>query len=218
VRAARVLVVDPNDGTSLKTKAPSLYALGRRASSAFHHVQASGADFFDRLRLEFSMSFIRRVLYGGAAAFQDLKGSATEPAWMEPVASDSATLWQIRRDLEGCRPNQPAVSREPAHEPTLGLTILQLRARGATAIGPYWLIDGRCVRILRTPYQLLHQVEATYAREHPPVVALDATIAVGAESTSLPPHLVRGRGHGTIVRSGRTKWMTRADAEAEFRL
>ncbi len=218
VRPARVLVVDPSDGSSLETKAPSLYTLGKRASSAFEHVQMSGADFLDRLRLEFSRAFARRVMWGGVRAFEASKMSAVDPAWAEPVTPDSMTAWQIRRDLEGCRPNRPATAKAPADEPTLGLTILQLRARGATPEGPYWLIDGRRVRIIRTPNQLLHQVEEAYARERPSVVAPDVTIAVGAEASSLPPHIVRGSGRGTIVRSSVGRWMTRAEAVAEFNL
>lgn len=218
VRAARVIVVDPSDGSWLKSKAPSLYALGQRATAAFNHVAVPGADFLDRLRVEFSLSFVRRILHGGAQAYEDTAGSPAAQAWMEPPVAESRTLWQMRRDLEGCRPSQPARSRVPADEPALGLTILQLRARGAVADGPHWLIDGRRVRVLRSPNQLIHQVEAAFSREQPPVVAPDAIVAVGAEATSLPPHIVRGSGRGTIVRSGGGRWMTRPEAVAEFKL
>jgi hypothetical protein len=65
VRPARVIIVDPAEGASLAAKAPALYALGQRARLAFQHVSASGSEFLERLRLKFSKSFVRRVLYAG---------------------------------------------------------------------------------------------------------------------------------------------------------
>lgn len=218
VRPARVIVVDPSDGAWLATKAPSLHALGRSASSEFLHVPVSGADFLDRLRFEFSMSFMRRVLHSGLQAYEDLNGVAPDPSWTEPSPADNSTLWQIRRDLEGRKHNEPASCRTPGDEPALGLTILQLRARGAIADGPHWLIDGRRVRLVRAANQMLHHVEAAYARERPPVVAPDITVAVGAEATSLPAHIVRGASSASIVRSGGSRWMTRQDAVTELKL
>lgn len=218
VRPARVIVVDPSDGAWLATKAPGLHALGGRAGSAFLHVNASGADFLARLRLEFSTSFVRGVLHGGAQVFEDLTGAPPDPAWIEPGPSDNATLWQVRRDLEGRKPGQPAIGRAPADEPTLGLTLIQLRAKGAVAEGPHWRIDGRRVRIVRAANQMLHQVQAAYAREQPPLIAPDVTVAVGAEPSALPAHIVRGGSSGSIVRSSGGRWLTRPEAVTEFKL
>ncbi len=142
VRPARVIVVDPSDGAWLATKAPALHALGGRAASEFLHVNASGAEFLAMLRLEFSKCFVRSVLHGGARAYEDMTGAPPDPAWIEPEPADNATFWQVRRDLEGRRPRQPASARAPADEPALGLTLIQLRARGAVAEGPHWQIDG----------------------------------------------------------------------------
>lgn len=218
VRPARVIVVDPSDGTWLAAKAPSLHALGGRAGAAFLHVNASGADFLDSLRFAFSTSFVRGVLHGGAQAYEDMTGVTPDPAWMEPDHVDNNTLWRVRRDLEGRKPGQPAVARTPADEPALGLTLLQLRARGAIAEGPCWRIDGRRVRILRAANQMLHQVQAAYAREVPPLVAPDVTVAIGAEPSALPAHIVRAGSTGSIVRSSGGLWLTRPEAVTEFKL
>ncbi len=219
VRPARVIVVDPSDGTWLAAKAPGLHALGERAGSDFLHVTASGDDFLARLRLAFSTSFLRSVLHGGAQAYEDATGVPPDPAWIEPRPADNATLWQVRRDLEGRKPGQPAIGRTPADEPILGLTLLQLRARGAVTDGPHWLIDGRRVRILRAANQMLHQVQAAYAREQPPLIAPDITVAVGAEPSALPPHIVRGGStSASIVRSSGGRWLTRPEAVTEFKL
>lgn len=218
VRPARVIVVDPSDGTWLAGKAPALHGLGSRAHSAFHHVNASGADFLARLRHQFSMSFVRRVLHCGAQAYQDATGAVPDPAWFEPEPADNATLWEMRRDLEGRKPRQPAIGRAPAEEPTLGLTLLQLRARGAISQGSHWLIDGHRVRVLRAPNQMLYQVQEAYAREQPPLIAPDITVAVGAEPSALPSHIVRARSSISIVRSGSGRWLTRPEAVTELKL
>jgi len=68
ITPSRVIVVDPCETTSFETKAKALFELGMRASTGeFFHVRCSGADFLDRLRLEFSRSFVRRVLHAGKA-------------------------------------------------------------------------------------------------------------------------------------------------------
>lgn len=211
-RPARVVVVDPNDSTTLATKAPSLYALGTRAKLNFYHVRQSGADFLDRLRVEFSRGFIRQVLHAGKDDYEDLKGQVVDPAWLEPTSVDSEVLWRIRRDLEGCHPNHPAVERTPEIGPLLGLTLLELQAAGATEDGPYWKHANGLVRVLRTPEQLLHRVKAAFERETPPIIAPDIVIAVGAEDQSLPANIIRGGTPPTIARGSVGKWLTRPDA------
>jgi hypothetical protein len=218
VRPARVVIVNRSDGASLAARAPALYALGQRSTSLFCHVRESGAVFLERLRVEFSRSFVRRVLHRGKEAFQELKGTAPDPSWLEPPPIDAEALWRARRDLEGRLPNEPAGERVPADEPLLGLTVLQLRAGGAIAVGPYWFFNGIYVRVVRAPNQLLHQVQAAFASETPPVIALDIVIAVGAEAAGLAPHIVRGRTAPTIARGSAGRWLTRADAILELGL
>jgi hypothetical protein len=131
---------------------------------------------------------------------------------------DVDDLWRARRDLEGRRPNDPARDRAPPEEPALGLTILQLRARGAVPEGPYWLLNGQRVRIVRTPNQLLHLVQAAFARETAPAVAPNIIIAVGAEPSALPAHVVRGATPPTIARGSSGRWLTRPEAVVELGL
>jgi len=100
VTPSRIIVVDPCATASFETKAKALYELGQRATKGFYHVQESGAVFLDRLRVEFSRTMLRRVLHSGAATFEAQTGAAPEPAWLEPAATDSTTLWRIRRYLE----------------------------------------------------------------------------------------------------------------------
>jgi hypothetical protein len=218
VRPARVLIVDPSCGTALAGKATALHALGARANSRFSHVRVSGAVFLKRLRTDFSLGFVRRVLHAGSQAYQDLTGAPPDPAWLEPARIDVDDLWRGRRDLEGRLPNQPALDRAPPEEHSLGLTILQLQARGAVPEGPYWSLHGQRLRIVRTPNQLLHLVQAAFAGETPPAVAPNIIIAVGAEPSSLPAHVVRGATPPTIARGSSGRWLTRHEAVMELRL
>lgn len=218
VRLARVVIVDPSPGATLAAKAPVLHGLGGRAQVSFCHVRTSGTEFLERLRLGFSRAFMRRLLYAGIQAYEHQKGAAPDPAWLEPSGISVEDLWQVRRDLEGCLPSKPASCRVPPEEPVLGLVLLELRARGATADGPYWLLGGRRIRVLRTPNQLLHMVQAAFERETPPVAAPDVIIAVGAEPSSLPPHIVRAGTTPSITRGSAGLWLTRQDAVAELGL
>lgn len=215
-RPARVIVIDPLDATQFPIKAPALYELGGRASSDFIHVRVSGATFLDGLRHMFSQSYIRRVLHAGMQSFEMTKGAPASATITEPPSADNPSLWSMRRDLEGCAPQKPATHRVPPVEPNLGLTLLQLRDAGAQAEGPYWVLNGARIRVLRTPNELLHVVEARFDRETAPAVALDIVIAVGAESQSLPANIARVGTAPSIARGSAIRWLTRQDAMTEL--
>ncbi len=216
VNPSRVIVVDLAASADLPQKAPALFELGNRAANGFHHVQASGSDFLADLRLSFSKSFVRQVIYAGMQAFLDRKGIPPNPAWAEPLASDNETMWKVRRDLEGSRPNEPARQAKPAEDPLVGQTLLELRARGAVIDGPYWNLEGTRIRVLRAA-RPLHQVEKEFERETPPATAPDLVIAVGAEAQFLPVSIARASAP-SIARGNASRWITRPDAVQELNL
>lgn len=218
VSPSRVIVVDPCETESFEAKAPALFELGQRASEEFCHVRCSGDLFLDKLRVNFSRAFLRRILHAGVATYTAHAGAEPEAAWLNPSSTDAEVLWRIRRDLEGSNPNEPAKARTPPEEPLLGLTLLQLQEQGATADGIYWNLNGERVRVLRTANRPLHEVEAAFARETAPVAAPDYVIAVGAETLSLPTNIARGGGSGSIVRGTSGRWLSRADAIEELGL
>jgi hypothetical protein len=100
----------------------------------------------------------------------------------------------------------------------LGMTILQLCARGATEDGQYWNLAGTRIRVLRAAIRPLHEIEATFVRETAPAIAADVTIAVGAEALALPASIARGSGSGTISRGPSGRWLSRPGAERELAL
>lgn len=218
VNPSRVIVVDPCETASFAAKAPALFALGQRASHEFCHVRCSGDVFLDKLRVDFSRTFVRRVLHAGVESYSAHAGTGPDHAWLEPGSTDAEVLWRIRRDLEGRNPNEPAKARAPIEEPLLGMTLLQLQARGAVADGSYWSLGGRRVRVLRAANRPLHEVEAAFARETAPVVAPELVIAVGAEAMLLPPSIARGTGSGSIARGTASRWLSRTEAVTELGL
>lgn len=218
VAPTRVLVVNPAAGPDVQARAPDLYAIGRRAAGGFMHVRACGSAFLDALRLQFSRSFVRQVLQLGVTEFAELAGHPPNAAWVEAPDLDNQTLWQVRGDLEGRLPGQPCAARVPPQEALVGLTLLQLQSGGGIADGPYWQIHGRRVRVLRAANKALHRVQAEYEGELAPAVAPNLVIAVGAEASLLPAHVVRTGTAPTIARGSASRWMTRPEAVAELGL
>ena len=218
VNPSKVIVVDPSDSATLATKAPALFELGGRAAALFGHVRSSGDAFLTELRNGFSRSFIRLAISRGVATFKAKRSQSFEAAWLEVEQNDPTALWNMRRDLEGCRPRSPATCLSPPDEPLLGLTILELRAKGAQPDGPFWRLGKDRIRVLRTSNQLLHEVEARHDAEFAPTVAPDFTFAIGAESVGLRTDIVRGQNTGSIARSANCAWLSRSDAVERFSL
>jgi hypothetical protein len=213
VAPASVIVVDPSQTAAFIAKAPELAALADRAGKGSHHLEMSGADFLDALRLKFSKVFIHRAIAKGVAEFTAMAGHPPAPASTEAPDLDNDSLWRIRRDLLGCKPGRPARQAMPHDEPAVGLTLLQLREAGGDADGPYWNVGGRTVRVIRAAGAFLHALESQYRSDMPPISAPDLVVAVGAEDVHLPADLAR-RPDNSIARGAGPGWMTRADFEA----
>ncbi|WP_145200040.1 SIR2 family protein [Sphingobium sp. B2] len=213
VSPASVLVVDPSTTANFASKAPDLAALAGRAKKGAFHLQTSGSDFLDELRLSFSKVFIHRAIAKGVAAYELLVGHPPSAPSLEAPDLDNDTLWQVRRDLLGCKPSKPARQSMPHDEPAVGLTLLQIREAGGTADGPYWKVGGRVVRVIRGSGSFLHALEGEYRWDMPPVAAPDVVVAVGADDVGLPADLAR-RPDGSIARGAGPSWMTRATFEA----
>lgn len=213
VSPASVIVVDLSSTHDLLVKAPDLTALAGRATKGAFHVQASGAEFLDELRLRFSKAFIHRAIAKGVGEFEVIVGRPPSAASRAAPDLDNDSLWRIRRDLLGCKPNRPARQSEPHNEPAIGLTLLQLREAGGAPDGPYWSVGGRTIRVIRGVGSFLHTLEGEYRWDMPPIAAPDVVVAVGAEDAYLPADLAR-RPDGSIARGAGPAWMTRATFEA----
>jgi hypothetical protein len=216
VHPARLVIIDPANAAWLQEKAPQFYAIGAHAQR-FCHVQETGGKFLDDLRKAFSRGYIRKVLYGGRQAYHDLVGAPPEDVWLEPENAENKDLWRVRRDLEGCMPNDPAITRAPANEPLVGLTLLQLRAAGASWKRYVLELGDAAIRVFRGFGQPLHILEAKFARATAPVLP-EIIIAVGAVDLPLRPNVARGTKEASITRGTGRRWLTRERAVAELNL
>lgn len=215
VNPARILIVDPVASADYIEKAPFLAALGDGCANGNFHLRASGDEFLERLRTEYSRSFVRQALIHGVALYEEVYGAAPSGDLLEAPQISNQEFWQVRRDLLGCEPFKPVVASRPHAEPLVGLTILQLRRLGAVADGSYWALNGDRFRIIRAANEALHKVEARYARETAPAVAPDVVVAVGAQDLGLPANVARAP-TGTIARGANSRWITREAAQREY--
>ena len=215
---ARVIIVDPGDPAVLKQKAPGLTALGRDAST-FIHVRKSGAMFLDALREAFSRRFLRQTLHAGTTAFTvQANGEKPNPAWLNPQFESNDDLWKVRRNIEGCAPNDPAKRHTPPAGDALGLNLLTIQALGGHPEGPYWRIGDDLVRVINGSGRTLHAMKKRYDREmsqHGPTLA----VAVGAYDSPLPRNVGRPNEGGSdtlpppkssVVRASPHRWVTSA--------
>jgi hypothetical protein len=107
--ANSVTVVDPSPTDDLQTKAPNLWAKLNHLSSAFEHVQASGADALDELRTAYSRAWAHKF-YASGASMANGAGIAVAPS---PNALAGADLYNLRRDVEGLPYNRAATLKQP---------------------------------------------------------------------------------------------------------
>jgi len=220
VHPAKITIVDLSDTADLETKAPGLCALEGQEGVSFRHVQESGAIFLEELRKEFSRAFCKKAVYFGRQSYIDTTGNEPDASWYDlPIGIAAPCLYDLRRDIEGREPSECARNKEPDPQNTLvGLTILQLRAKGAVPTDGYWLLDGRKIRVLRTA-RLLHAVKEIFSREVPPLGDADIVICVGAEDIYVTSNIAREETPMTIVRGGPAgEWLTRARACEELGL
>lgn len=211
-----VLLVNPTDIAQLEEASPDLLAVSARTEN-FMHLRAGGDVFLEHLRLQFSKSFMRRVLAQGVGCFEDVKGSPPSPVHLEPPDLHNDDYWQIRRDMLGCKPNEPSLQPNPVENEFLGLLLLLLQSAGATCEGAVWKLNGETIRVLRSAPRFLHAVEGDFEKDGSPLAAPDKVIVVGADRMGLRSHFARAPS-GTVVRGGISEWITSAEAIEELAL
>ncbi|MCP5129191.1 MAG: SIR2 family protein [Pseudomonadales bacterium] len=214
IQPSRVIIIDPSDVETLREKAPGLHELGSKDDVTFLHLPLSGSEFLNTLRLKFSRKYVRSSIYSARQSYLDSTGNEPHEVWYElPEETSLQALYAIRRDIEGCSPSEPAKAKNPNINDFVGLTILQLQAKGAVFSDGHWLLDDRKIRVLNAPW-FLHIVRQKFQREVTPFGSADIVICVGAEDTGLPGNIARDGRNPSIVRGGPSgEWITRPRAQ-----
>lgn len=124
--AGSVTVVDPLDTAGLQAKAPGLWATLAGMTANFQHVQASGSDVLQELRIEFSKVWLRKFFRLGKPLVE-AEGKNVPPGIVEPDATLTVDdLYNLRRDGEGV-----PYHRRPQKGPIAGCRAGSLRTFAA---------------------------------------------------------------------------------------
>lgn len=219
VSPSNIIVVDPSTTQALQGKAPALFELGANCTGNFVHVRSSGDEFLNEMRRIWSISIFRRILHSGYRALIDSGVDPDDENLKQPPQIDDASLWRLRRDLEGVEPSSPCVEKAPPNEPLLGVAHIMLRNAGAHMEGNYWVLGNKRVRVLRANSQgVLHEVEEKRRNELSPLERPDVTIAVGATDLNLHSNIARSDSSDSFVRPSSGAFLTLEKAKEELNL
>ena len=194
-----VTVADPSDEVELQQKAPDLWTVAHAENVSFHHVQESGANVLDELRVAFSQNYIRQVLDAGREAFEQELHIRCDPTWLDVADFDSETLYGWRRDAEGVPNGKPAIKQRPDNTQVLGFFHLLLRHAGALQNEDAYEMNGRTIRVINGAAEFLSTLRSRFI-EAPAIPTTDIVVAVGATNPELPGNIVHRGRPGDFIR------------------
>jgi len=211
-----VTVIDPSDAVDLERKAPEFWALAHQEQVAFTHIQESGSDALDELRLAFSINYLRQVLIAGRPVFEEAMGTDCDPEWLTVTELDSESLYDWRRDAEGVPAGSPATENRPRNGEALGYFHLLLRYAGALQQNQGYSFEGRNIRVINGAECILSSLAKRFV-EAPAISSADLFVAVGATDLGLPGDVIRSGRPGSVIRPAAIgEWLTLDQARTEL--
>ncbi len=205
VSPASITVVDLCETSQLEEKAPNLWALSHTSGVTFRHVNASGADFLDELRNEFSQRYLAKILASGKTTFETRKGIECNATWLNPPSLSSDELYTLRRDSEGVPPDTPAKRKAPENVEQLGLFHLLLRSAGATQTDYGYALNDFKIRVINGAGSFLSTKKKLFST--PPAIHSDVNIVacVGAQDyPGLPDEIIEKDRPNDFIRPATT--------------
>lgn len=216
-----VTVVDPLGQAELQQNAPVLWATLTSLSAQFQHIQASGNDVLEELRISFSKVWLRKFFQLGRLLIES-GGADCSPNALEPGADlGCEDLYNLRRDGEGVPYHRAAQKKEPSID-TAQAAYTHLLLLGANAIrrGPWYEHSGRTIRVVQGGGQGLSGVQDRYS-EAPTLEQADIVICAGSIDLGVPGKLVASGQGNSMVRpapGGEARWLTLEQARTELQL
>jgi len=215
--AISVTVIDPTPSAGLKAKAAQLWDKLTTLSAAFEHIQDSGDDILEELRVEYSKSWARKF-YALGQPLAQASGIAHVPS---PDGLACEELYDLRRDVEGLPYTRAAMRNAPAAEAAeAAFAHIELGNDGAVQAGAWLTHGGRTVRIINGAGRGLSDVKEAH-KEPPNLAQPDIVLCAGAVDLGVPARLIAtGKGASIVspAPGGGAKWLTRADARTELGL
>ncbi len=210
-----VTVVDPAASVDLQTKAPALWATLNPGTIPFQHFQASGAAALAELRVAFSKVWLKRF-FALAEPLLTAEGKACPPVAPTLSCDD---LYNSRRDGEGVPYNRAARTKAPAAVSAQAAFVHHLLLQaGAVHEGPWYIKDGRRIRIVHGAGQAMNSVRQKY-NEPSAAAQPDIVVCAGAMDLSVPGYLMNHGDGQSVVRprgGGSASWMTLEQARGEL--
>lgn len=215
--ALSVTVIDPTPSAALEVKAPELWEKLTTLSAAFEHIQESGDEVLEELRLAYSRSWAKKFYALG----QPLAAVAGIEHVPSPDGISCDELYDLRRDIEGVPYTQAATLKAPpADAAEAALAHIELCSEGAVQVGAWLTHGGRAVRIVNGAGRGISDMQQAH-KEPPNLVQPDIVLCAGALDLGVPAKLIATGVGASIVSpapGGSAKWLTRADARTELGL
>lgn len=213
-----VTVVDPLSTGELEAKAPALWATLKTASPTFEHIQASGQDALNELRLEFSRVWARKFFALGRPLIEQLGKQYPATLDMNWTCEEA---YEFRLDGEGRPYSQAAHTKEPTADYAQAAFVhLLLRLAKATTSRAWYELNGNTIRVVQGAGRALSSVRERYGE--PPVgQSADIIICAGAEDLAVPARIIASGAGESVVRpapGGTSDWLTLSQARERLAL
>src|SRR5260370_40886356 len=213
-----VTVVDPLDDATLQGKAPELWARLTMTGIQFQHIQASGDEVLEELRVSFSKVWGRRF-FELARPLMEAEGRVFPSTTADTLDSlECEDLYNFRRDGEGVPYHRAARSKTPGRESgAAAVAHTLLLEAGAARDGAWYTYAGRRVRVVHGSGQVLSTGREQY-KEPPTLPEADIIVCAGALDPAVPGSLISTATGKSMVRpaaGGRSRWLTLEHAKME---
>jgi hypothetical protein len=212
-----VTVVDPKASADLQATAPTLWARLTGGTAHFQHVQASGADALEELRVAFSKVWVKKFYALGKTM---LEADGKHYSAIDPVMS-CEEFYSFRQDAEGI-PYHRAAARKapPAGAAAAAFVHLLLIEAKAARRGSWYEHGGKLIRVVQGAGEAISTVRERY-KEPPAARQPDVVVCAGALDIPIPGHLIASGAGASVVRpsaGGGIPWLTVEQARGELKI
>jgi hypothetical protein len=210
-----VTVVDPLTAAELQIKAPELWASLSTGTGHFKHVQASGTEALEELRVAFSKVWLKKFYQLGRALIEQ-DGKSYIPIDPDMSCDD---LYASRCDAESRPSNSAALSKEPPKESAQAAFFHHLLLQAAASRNGSWYdYVGKQIRVIQGAGEALNTVKERH-REPPAANQPDIIVCAGALDIPIPGRIIGSGAGSSIVRpaaGGTARWLTLENARGEL--
>jgi hypothetical protein len=185
----------------------------------FEHVEASGTDALEEVRVAYSKTWARKFYALGQDLMQSAGGAVTVSAPFDALQGDD--LYNLRRDAQGVPYTRAATLKTPPSSAAQAAYIhVMLLNAGATNVGAWLQHGGQSIRVVNGAGRGLADVQGGF-KEPTTVAQPEIVVCAGAINFGVPAKLIApGRGASTIrpTPGGGARWMTLEQAQVDLGL